>query len=146
MRVDLATLDTVKGSNHGFELAIVHPGTRAPLGIYITVLGRDSDDFRRVSTEHSRRRVAKAAKSGGRVQLTTEELDQDGMDLLASCTRAWRSEDEIGNAETSKEVVLIDGEELACSKANALKLYAAMPWIKEQVDEAMADRGNFIKR
>ena len=41
--IDLATIDTVKGSNDGFDVRIYHPGTNEDLDITINVLGRHSD-------------------------------------------------------------------------------------------------------
>ena len=42
-KIDLASIDTVKGSNEGFDVNIYHPGTMVDLGITINVLGKDSD-------------------------------------------------------------------------------------------------------
>ena len=43
---DLADLDTVKACNAGAEIELKHPVTLAPVGIFVTVLGKDSDAFR----------------------------------------------------------------------------------------------------
>jgi hypothetical protein len=39
--IDLAALDTVKGSNAGFEVSIYNPATHEDLGLFIKVLGKD---------------------------------------------------------------------------------------------------------
>lgn len=142
--MDIAKLDTVAQANHGFEASLHHPGTLADLGIFITVLGRDSTEFRRVSAEQNRKRVSKIQKAGGmqRVALTVEELEQDSLDLLSACTKSWRQVVK----EKEKATLTLNGQELECSTANARKLYADYPWIKEQVDMAVTDRANFSKR
>ncbi len=147
--MDLAKLDTVARANEGFELQLFNPGTMENLGIYITVLGRDSTEFRELQAEQNKKRMAKLAKGGsfrmGAVNLT--EVERDSIELLAACTKSWR-QDVPGAAEgeaTSLPTLTLDGQELACNAANATKLYTAYPWIREQVDAGVTDRANFIK-
>ena len=61
-----------------------------------------------------------------------EEIEQDGIDLLAACTTGW-----IG--------IIIEDKEIPFSTDNAVMVYERFPWIKEQVDTAIGDRANFIK-
>jgi len=133
--IDLAEIDTVKGSNEGFDVNIYHPGTMVDLGIIINVLGKDSDEFQKVSRAQSKKRMAKMTKGGFRVQNMTpppEEIEADGMELLARCTKSWSG-------------VIVEGKEIEFSYKNALMIYGRFPWIKEQVDTAIGDRANFIK-
>ena len=79
--------------------------------------------------------MAKMTKGGFRTQSLTpapEEVEQDGLELLAKCTRSWSG-------------VVIDGKDVEFSHSNALMVYERFPWIKEQVDTAIGDRANFIK-
>lgn len=141
--MDLAKLDTAKAANEGFELALKHPGTGASVGIYITLLGRDSDTFRTIQAEHNRRRVARMAKGGMfKIDLTPEEVDRDALDLLSSCTKSWRQVDD----GASKDTLTLEGDELECTKENAEKVYSRFHWIREQVDSGVTDRANFTQR
>lgn len=143
--MDLKDLDTVAGSSKGFELQLFHPGTQADLGMFITVLGRDSEEFKKVSAEHNRRRVAKAQKSGAaRLTLSLEEVEAESVDLLVACTKSWRQQDK--DTPEGKATLTLQGEELECTRANAEKLYKKYPWIREQVDQAVVDRANFLGR
>jgi len=133
-KIDLASIDTVKGSNKGFDVNIYHPGTMVDLGITINVLGKDSDEFQKVSWAQQKKRMAKMTKGGFRVQSLTpapEEVEQDGLKLLAKCTRSWSG-------------VVIDSKDVEFSTDNAVMVYERFPWIKEQVDTAIGDRANFI--
>ena len=133
--IDLAAIDTIIGSNEGFDVKIYHPGTMVDLGININVLGKDSDEFQKVSRAQSKKRMAKIAKGGFRIQNMTppsEEIEADGMELLAKCTKSWSG-------------VVIDSKEIEFSYNNALMVYERFPWLKEQVDTAIGDRANFIK-
>ena len=136
--MDLATIDTVKGANAGFDVKIYHPGTNEDIGVNIRVLGKDSDEFQRISRAQQKRRMDKLTKGGFRgANIPLESIEQDAIDLLASLTKGWKQED--------KSTITLDGEELACTKENAVAVYERFPWIKEQIDAAIGDRANFIK-
>lgn len=149
--IDLASIDTVAGSNAGFDVQLYNPGTNVDLGITIRVLGKDSDEFQKVSRTQSRKRTAKMTKGGFRnvaSMASIEEIEQDGLELLAACTIGWHRIDTDDTGKVSgavKDTLLIDGNEIPFSVANALMVYERFPWIKEQVDIAIGDRANFIK-
>lgn len=133
--VDLSSIDTVKGANEGFDVQIYHPGTNEDLGITIRVLGKDSDEFQKKSREQSKKRMAKMSKGGFRstAAVPVEEIERDGLELLAACTKSW-------------DGIVVDGKAVDCTQPNAIDIYERFPWIKEQVDTAIGDRANFIKR
>jgi hypothetical protein len=131
---DLANIDVVKDANAGAEVNIYHPGTRADLGISIRVVGQDSTQFRKISAEQNRRRIARATK-GGSFKLnvfTPEEIESDKCKLLAACTLGWKG-------------VVEGGKEIPFSVSAAEDLYERFSWIREQVDEAIGDRALFTK-
>lgn len=132
--IDLANIDTVKGANEGFDVQIYHPGTNEDLGIVINVIGKDSDEFQKVSRAQSKKRMAKMTKGGFRSNATipVEEIEQDGLALLAACTKSWSG-------------VIVDGKPIDCTTGNVMMVYERFPWIKEQIDTAIGDRANFIK-
>lgn len=132
--VDLSSIDTVKGANEGFDVRIYHPGTNEDLEIIITVLGKDSDEFVKLSRAQQKKRMAKLSKGGFRVTATipVEEIEQDNIALLATCTKNWTG-------------IVIKGKAVECNLDNALMIYDKYPWIREQVDTAIGDRANFIK-
>ena len=89
--VDLSSIDTIKGANEGFAVRICHPGTNEDLDITINVLGKDSDEFQKVSRNQSKKRMAKMQKGGFRstTAVPVEEIEADGIQLLAACTKSW---------------------------------------------------------
>lgn len=133
--IDLSTLDTVKASNAGYELELLHPITKAPLGQFITVLGKDSDEFKRHNRETQNDRLrqnAKAARARKDLPVTTaEETEEEGTLLLVACTIGFRNIQFNGDYSFTPE--------------NAYKLYKAFPWIREQIDSAIVDTENFMK-
>lgn len=135
--IDLGTLNATTAGNKGYELELLHPVSKKPLGIFITVLGKDSTAFR----EHTRDRVNERLRKNFEAQRkgkdqpvpTVEQGEKETAELLAAVTVSWRN-------------VTLDGEALDCTPANAKRLYLApgLSWIREQVDEAVADLGNFM--
>lgn len=136
---DLKSLDTKSGANEGFELEIVHPATLEGTGLFITVLGEDSDTYRKHSNEQQRRRLKKTVQRGvGAVDISVEDLDADALTLLSACTKSWRMKD--------SDKVLYEGKEFPCNAANAQRLYEDLPAVRAQVDQAIRNRANFTAR
>lgn len=121
------------------RLILLHPNTRQPLRdkdggeAWIDLYSADSEVARR----HNRaiqRRLLNVSARGQRIKRTPEEIEAEGVDLLAALTTGWR-------------LVSMSGDPLDVpfNQENARELYAApsMAWIREQVDEFAADRGNF---
>src|SRR4051812_44498472 len=101
--MDLKTLDTSAAAEQGFELELSHPTNAAPLGIFITVLGRDSDAYSSLQTAQTRKRLERMQKLNGRMTLSPDELERDAVELLAAVTKTWRVKD--------KTTLLLDDEE-----------------------------------
>ena len=91
--------------------------------ITITLLGKDSDAFKKRQNEIDNRRYA----AGARMKLTAEALRADAASVLAKCTVSWTG---------------ISDE---CSYDNAVTLYTRVSEVREQVDTFIGDRSNFSK-
>lgn len=135
--MDLGKLDTVSAANAGIELCLLHPKTSEPTSIYITVLGSDSDEFRKISATQNRARLMRIRKSQATRHRSDEDFEGDAIAILAACTKGWR--------DGSNESLDIGGSALPFSVENAILLYRKFPWIREQVDITISDRTNFIK-
>lgn len=112
---------------------ICHPVSKAPIGITITVASTDSDVYRKASLAQQNKRIKTMAR--GRRSLaamTAEEMEEESLDMLANMTMGW-------------EGVLVGTEPLTFTKDAARELYRKHTFIREQVDEAMADRSLFLK-
>lgn len=145
---DIGKFDTVAGSQEGFEVELFRPDTLAGLGIFITVLGRDSEEFKRVQSDYNRARVSRVQRAGGRMPaIDPKEIENEQIDMLAACTKSWRTVDLKSSADPkpAEPIVLLNGEKLECSAKNAARLYRGYPWAREQIDEAVTNRANFLK-
>lgn len=128
----LSSFDTKTASNAGVELQLSDIKTGKPAGVFITLLGSDSDEFLKAKDDRSRFMADRLA-SGVKEELTREERDELACDLLARCTTGWRNLD--GE----------DGTPLPFSKAEAKRVYLTYPAIREQVNVFIADRSNFVQ-
>lgn len=127
MSLDLATLDTRKASNQGVEFELDHPSTGEPLGIVLTVVGTDSDDYKRAEHAATNKRLNKR-----NAKMTAEGLEATTRGLLVECIKGWTG-------------MVVDGEEMEFTKENARAVLKRFPWIQEQVDQFVGDRRNFIQ-
>lgn len=129
--MDLSELNTVESSNEGAVLEPIHPATGEKIGISITLAGADSERYTKAQRKNTDKRLKNMQKQQ-RNKMTSAEIEEENLELLAECTLSW-------------ENVIYQGDPLDCTKANAKMLYQALPWLKEQIDEFIGDRANFIK-
>lgn len=133
-KFDLGTLDLTTACNKPYKLELVHPMTKEPLGMYIYVLGRESDVFQSLINESintDRRLAAMRAKQGKDPVLKTIEQDrQDSVELYAHATTAF-------------EELNFNGP-LSYTFDNAVKLYSERSWVLSQVSAAINDITNFM--
>lgn len=138
---DLNDLDTTAACDAGAEIELVHPVTRTPLGIFWSILGRDStvfkDKIRQTVNEDLRKSAANKKRNRPDEVMTVERGEERALDLLATCSTGWRTGDE--------PHLVFQGEKLPFSYGNAKKVLGSLTWIKDQVDEGMADLENFMK-
>lgn len=94
--------------------------------IRIKVLGAQSRKFREAYNEQTRKAQAR------RVPLpdTIENRERNSAELLASATVEW-------------EGIIWEGAPLECTRENAEMLYRTLGWIREQVDNFVADEKNY---
>jgi hypothetical protein len=134
---DLSMFDTVSACNSGAKIELLKPNGDGS-GIFISVLGRDSDvykTFEREQRDSMNRKIMLARKRGQDIRLDSAEMTEEKeIELLARLTTGWEN------------VPAFDGQGLLpFSKDNAIALYTKYPSIRRQMDDASGDMQNFIK-
>jgi len=129
--MDLSTLSTTAASDEGATMALLHPTTFEPMAndkgdpCLIKLLGRDSKKFRdNVRTKANQRLNQKKAP-----KKDYDDYENDGLALLASLTVSF---------------INIEYNGKPAKASDASEIYRELPWVKEQVDEFVNDRANFI--
>jgi len=130
---DFETTDTadmpVRNPKTGKQMML--PGGKDP--VTITLAGRDSEIYRRVSRDLVNKRVEAARAAGAAdVQQSDEDLENEALDLLSALTVNWNG-------------ITANKEPYPFSNENARKLYERLPWLREEVDRFVGNRANFMK-
>lgn len=129
-------LKDLKPKSDTLEVIIVHPVTQEPIlkddgtEMSITVYLPHSKSHKEAVHDQVNKRITKMQKKN-RVTLTSEEMEEASLELLAKITKKW---DIVFNGETPKLTV-----------SSAMDLYREFPWIKEQIEAEMSDAANFTK-
>jgi hypothetical protein len=130
--LDMATLDLSDVSGAGAVMEVRHPVTNEVMMVgdkplTITLAGTDSAIYRKTEHAVSDRRLAK----GPFAKTKTQEYESAVTEIFAACTLAWQG-------------ISLDGEELPCTRQNAVRLYTRLRWLNDQVAEFIKDRTNFF--
>lgn len=130
----LSEIKMEMAADKGAELHLLHPVTEEPLftddkkPMVIRLVGIDSKQYRKASAKIGDRELKKRKKS-----TTMEKARARGTELLAACTIGW-------NIQIDKDKPCAD-----FSTDAAEKLYSDMGWIREEVDEFIGERSNFLQ-
>jgi len=121
-------IDDIK-FEEGTEMPVLHPTTGEVLKdekgqiASIRLAGVDSDIYRKAANIITNRRV----KGSRNPKMTAEKLDADTLELVCKCTLSW-------TGILIKEKVPKTAEEL----------YAGAKWLRQQAEEWMHDRANYL--
>lgn len=107
--------------------AITYPGDDGkPVEVTALVAGALSHTYRKAND-------AQRAKwfKRGTAKPTIERIDAQNAEVIAGCVLSW---------------TLRDGDKpIACTKDNVLKVFEVAPWIRVQIEAAMADPARFLR-
>lgn len=132
---DISNLDTITACNKPFELEIEHPQTKEKTGVFISVLGKDSDVYRakvKAMANENMQRNAVLSQRGKTDIPSIDKMESKNIDALVAATVSWRE-------------MVMDGETLDCTPENVRKVYTRILPIREQVQEAINDLENFMQ-
>lgn len=96
----------------------------------ITVHGPYSSKYKSISHQQQNRRLQKAQRTGGKLNLSAEEIEASALDLLVKCVDGWS--------------ITLGGEQPDCTEAKVREVFTELPWVREQVDAAMGDAQAFL--
>jgi hypothetical protein len=132
--MDFDIFDTSTKANEGVEIAI-NRADGEPSGLFITVKGMDSEEYRHEQDVQARRRMKKIAQKGrAATDAIADDTRENSLDLVVTCSASWRHE--------SGAPMPFD---IGKDKAKARAFYEKYPLVWDQVQVAIADRVNFTK-
>jgi len=129
----LKDIGTVKETT---DVELLHPATGEVLlnddgtAMTITVHGQYSSTYKAVSHAQQNKRLMKAQRTGGKMNLNAEELEAAAMDLLVKCTAGWN--------------ITLDKKPEDFSHDKVRHVYQEYPWVREQIDAVFGDTRAFL--
>jgi len=132
---DIAAFDTVASSSDGAKMEVRNPKTGEVLRhedgrpFTITFLGKDSETFRTLARQQSDRRIATSMRT--RAPTLTAVIEKDDLELIVAMTQEWD--------------IILDGKPAPSDAKSYRAAYIKYPWLREQGDEFVGVRANFIK-
>lgn len=141
--MDLGKLDTVAACDAGAEIELLHPVSKDPIGVFVSIRGKDSNAFKMHIRQsiNAKLNQQRANRNRRAPQLTLESSEDEALDALVVCVTGWRT---VEGGESFPHIKF-NGEELTFNAVNAKRLMAALPWMKQQLDEEIGDLENFLK-
>jgi hypothetical protein len=156
--IDIFAIDPIAACEVGADIEITHPASQRGLGVFLKIIGNESDEIR----AYAKRKVIEQthknfSKRSGRKpdaeQLAQQTVDRifdrtSSVELAMVATKGWwryktpdaEKAEERGRVET----LLFNNEELSFSADNLRKVLEARPWIATQVDTGVQELDNFF--
>lgn len=112
------------------DVDILHPATGESLGVKIQVMSPDCNEYRKIALQQQNENIKFIRKNRGKT--TAERMNEEAINLAVAITVGWNGLEE-------------NGQPIPFTSENVHRVYTQFPFIREQVDEFVADRRNFIK-
>ena len=122
---DLSQYEQRNLADEGVWMEVEDPSGN-PLGIHILLAGNDSQAYQKELRKHQDKMLKK-----NKMKISAEEAENQNLNLLSACTLNWQG-------------VEYQGVELECNRENIRWLYKNFPFIREQADDFIGDRANFL--
>tara|TARA_R110000851_G_C12688586_1_gene524673 strand:- start:111 stop:509 length:399 start_codon:yes stop_codon:yes gene_type:complete len=129
-------LMNLKPTSETVEVKLVHPNTGDKLknddktDMTITVFASHAKEHKAAVHEQTNKRL-KAMQGSKKANFTSEEIEEATLALLSKITSSWN--------------ITYGGEKPKLTISKAKEVYEGVFWIKDQVEEALAESLDFTK-
>lgn len=143
--LDFDSLDTTAACEKPFELELLHPDTKKPLGVFVSIIGTESAEIKaefRKELNRERQREFQAQRSPSKAvePKTIEEQEAEGVRLAARLLKGWRTVKD----GKSEPVVIWKGEKLDFNPDNVNRWLTHFAWVRVQIIDGAGELGNFL--
>jgi|TARA_R110000824_G_scaffold80100_1_gene201664 hypothetical protein len=129
-------LNDLKPKTEDITVNLIHPGSGEPLvnddkeksNMTITVMSPNSAEYKKILHAQTNKRL-KAMQGRRKKDITAEELEASGLDLIVATTKAWN--------------ITLGGEKPEFNANKVREVYKTYSWIGSQIDEAVEDNEAF---
>jgi hypothetical protein len=94
----------------------------------VTLHASHSKEYKKIVHEQQDRRI-KMMQKKAKSQISAQDIERDGIDLLAKVTAAWN--------------ITYGGEQPKLTVTKAKEVFTEVFWIREQIEEAFSDSMDF---
>lgn len=141
---DFDALDLATAAETPYEFEVRHPDTGDGLGVFVSVIGAESETFQqylRAEANALRRKAFESQRKGkGDGPVMFEEEEETGLRALAMCVKGWRTVID-GKSES---VIIVGGKRLEFGFDNVLVWLRKFRWVRGQINEETASLANFV--
>jgi len=154
--MDLLSLDTQEACENAVEFELVNPVNDEPTGIFLTVTGKDSAEYKALIEDMYNRDQKQEfqnrakGKKGSPKNIT--QIKKDSLILISSTVQSWRQGEWVKNPKTKqleltevKKTLTFGKEELDCNQGNVKKLLGRLQWIADAVSDYTDTLENFMQ-
>jgi len=126
----------LKPKSNTIEVSLKHPNTGVVLknddktDMTIVVYASHSKEYKELIHEQTNKRL-KVMQSSKNTNVTSQDMEKATLDMLSKITCGWN--------------ITYNKEQPKLSIAKAKQLYDEVFWIKDQIEEALADSLDFTK-
>lgn len=121
--MDLSSIEAVANT-----VSILHPATNEPVGLTIKLRPMTSAPVREVQ-----RRITNEILRNRKT--TAEKAEANRLDILVAATENWTWEGDLS----------FKGSKPECTPNTVRSVYKELPWVKEQIDNALSDEAAFFR-
>lgn len=130
-----ADLESIGAPKDTATITLFHPvsgdelrdGEGSPM--YVEVYGQDSDVFRKIDRAIANRNIQKARKSRNS-SLTADQMESQRLERIVKCVRSWN--------------LVIGGQSPECDESTVREVMEKYDWLRDQAEEGIYDRANFL--
>lgn len=131
-------LNKLEKSSDTVIVELLHPIDFSPLMLddgvtpmSVEVYGKFSDKYKQIQTKFQDARLKRAQRSGGRAPVSAAEIAAERMQLVVSCVKSWN--------------IVVDGKTPDITPSSVQEIFERLPWVRDQVEEAMEETQRFLK-
>jgi hypothetical protein len=143
--VALKSLNTKQKADEGIDIEIFHPATGDSLGIFIHMLGSDSQAYLDAERQINRQQIEQSKRTRDFTMGMNYDQQQSSLvKKMTACFISWKEKKEDG---TFKETIEVEpGVELEATPDNFQKIIKdrGFFWIRQQVQTGMDNVTNFL--
>lgn len=128
MTFDLNQLDVVTRANDGAKCVIRDPSTGDDTTAYLLLAGMDSTVYKQAQHKIANARINRKST----VRITIEEIEAEQIGILVECTLGWGG-------------MVLGGVEMPFDRATVRSMYEKFPTVREQAEQFISDRSNYLR-